>query len=91
MIEIQALSSTATYGTPQRSFNGLDGKKIKYVVSRPRKKRRIKIKSKGYFINVTGGIKINDPAIDLAIICAVLSSNFDFPIPQKPVLSEKLD
>ena len=83
MIEIQALSSTATYGTPQRSFNGLDGKRLNMLLAVLEKRGGLKLSQKDIFINVTGGIKINDPAIDLAIICAVLSSNFDFPIPQK--------
>ena len=83
MIEIQALSSTATYGTPQRSFNGLDGKRLNMLLAVLEKRGGLKLSQKDIFINVTGGIKINDPAIDLAIICAVISSNFDFPIPQK--------
>ena len=83
MIEIQALSSTATYGTPQRSFNGLDSKRLNMLLAVLEKRGGLKLNKKDIFINVTGGIKINDPAIDLAIICAVLSSNFDFPIPQK--------
>ena len=83
MIEIQALSSTATYGTPQRSFNGLDSKRLNMLLAVLEKRGGLKLSQKDVFINVTGGIKINDPAIDLAIICAVLSSNFDFPIPQK--------
>lgn len=83
MIEIQALSSTATYGTPQRSFNGLDSKRLNMLLAILEKRGGLKLNQKDIFINVTGGIKINDPAIDLAIICAVLSSNFDFPIPQK--------
>ena len=83
MIEIQALSSTATYGTPQRSFNGLDVKRLNMLLAVLEKRGGLKLSQKDIFINVTGGIKINDPAIDLAIICAVLSSNFDFPIPQK--------
>ena len=83
MIEIQALSSTAAYGTPQRSFNGLEGKRLNMLLAVLEKRGGLKLSQKDIFINVTGGIKINDPAIDLAIICAVLSSNFDFPIPQK--------
>ena len=83
MIEIQALSSTETYGTPQRSFNGLDSKRLNMLLAVLEKRGGLKLNQKDIFINVTGGIKINDPAIDLAIICAVLSSNFDFPIPQK--------
>ena len=83
MIEIQALSSTATYGTPQRSFNGLDSKRLNMLLAVLEKRGGLKLSQKDIFINITGGIKINDPAIDLAIICAVLSSNFDFPIPQK--------
>jgi DNA repair protein RadA/Sms len=83
MIEIQALSSTATYGTPQRSFNGLDSKRLNMLLAVLEKRGGLKLNQKDIFINVTGGIKINDPAIDLAIICAVLSSNFDLPITQK--------
>ena len=83
MIEIQALSSTATYGTPQRSFNGLDGKRLNMLLAVLEKRGGLKLNQKDIFINVTGGIKLNDPAIDLAIISAVLSSNFDFAIPEK--------
>ena len=83
MIEIQALSSTATYGTPQRSFNGLDGKRLNMLLAVLEKRGGLKLNQKDIFINVTGGIKLNDPAIDLAIISAVLSSNFDFAVPEK--------
>jgi len=81
MIEIQALVSTAVYGTPQRSATGFNAKRLNMLLAVLEKRAGFKLAAKDVFINITGGITIDDPAIDLAVIAAILSSNEDFPLP----------
>ena len=83
LIEIQALVSTAVYGTPQRSATGFDNKRLNMLLAVLEKKCGFKLGSKDVFLNITGGIKIEDPAIDLAVVCAVLSSDLSISINQK--------
>jgi len=83
LIEVQALVSSAAYGTPQRSSNGFDFKRLNMLLAVLEKRNGFRISSKDVFLNITGGIKIDDPAIDLGVICAVLSSNEDIPISEK--------
>jgi len=83
MIEVQALVSTAVYGTPQRSATGYNIKKLNMLLAVLEKRAGFKLGSKDVFLNITGGIKVDDPAIDLAVISAILSSNDDEPIPQE--------
>lgn len=81
LIEVQALVSTAAYGTPQRSVNGFDSKRMNMLLAVLEKRAGFKLAAKDVFLNIAGGLKVNDPAIDLAVICAILSSNIDMPIP----------
>jgi DNA repair protein RadA/Sms len=82
MIEVQALVSTAVYGTPQRSATGYDLKRLNMLLAVLEKRAGFKLGAKDVFLNITGGIKVDDPAIDLAVISAILSSNEDDAIPQ---------
>lgn len=80
MIEIQALVSTAVYGTPQRSTTGYNAKRLNMLLAVLEKRAGFKLGAKDVFLNITGGISVDDPAIDLAVIAAILSSNEDIAI-----------
>lgn len=80
MIEIQALVSSAVYGTPQRSTTGFNAKRLNMLLAVLEKRAGFKLGAKDVFLNVTGGITVDDPAIDLAVVAAVLSSNIDIAI-----------
>ncbi len=80
MIEIQALVSTAVYGTPQRSATGYPVKRLNMLLAVLEKRAGFRLGSKDVFLNITGGISIDDPAIDLAVVCSILSSNEDIPL-----------
>jgi DNA repair protein RadA/Sms len=80
MIEIQALVSTAVYGTPQRSATGFNVKRLNMLLAVLEKRAGFKLGAKDVFLNVTGGISVDDPAIDLAVVASVLSSNVDIAI-----------
>ncbi len=82
LIEIQALVSTAAYGTPQRSSTGYDSKRLNMLLAVLEKRCGFKLGAKDVFLNIAGGIKVDDPGIDLAVTMAVLSSNANLPIPQ---------
>lgn len=81
LIEVQALVSTAAYGTPQRTVTGFDSKRMNMLLAVLEKRVGFKLAAKDVFLNIAGGLKVNDPALDLAVVCAILSSNFDTPIP----------
>ena len=81
LIECQALVSTAAYGTPQRSVTGFDGKRMNMLLAVLEKRVGFKIAAKDVFLNITGGLRVNDPALDLAVISAILSSNVDMAVP----------
>ena len=81
LIEVQALVSTAAYGTPQRSVNGFDSKRMNMLLAVLEKRAGFKLAAKDVFLNIAGGLKVNDPALDLAVISSILSSNIDIPIP----------
>lgn len=83
LIEIQALASTAAYGTPQRSATGFDLRRLNMLLAVLEKKCGFRIGQKDVFLNITGGIKVDDPSIDLAVVCAILSSNVDLSIDSK--------
>ncbi len=83
MIEIQALVSTAAYGTPQRSANGFDNRRMNMLLAVLEKRIGFKLNMKDVFLNIAGGIKVDDPALDLSIICAILSSDQDIEISPK--------
>ncbi len=80
MIEIQALVSTAVYGTPQRSTTGYNAKRLNMLLAVLEKRAGFRLGTKDVFLNVTGGISVDDPAIDLAVVAAILSSNEDIPV-----------
>lgn len=80
MIEIQALVSTAVYGTPQRSTTGYNAKRLNMILAVLEKRAGFRLGAKDVFLNITGGINVDDPAIDLAVVAAILSSNEDIPI-----------
>ncbi len=80
LIETQALVSTAVYGTPQRSSTGYDTRRMNMLLAVLEKRVGFKLAQKDVFLNIAGGIKVNDPAIDLAVISAILSSNMDVAI-----------
>lgn len=77
LIEVQALVSSAVYGTPQRSANGFDNRRLNMLLAVLEKRCGFHLGAKDVFLNITGGLRIEDPAIDLAVVCAVLSSNED--------------
>ena len=79
---MQALVSTAAYGTPQRSVTGFDGKRMNMLLAVLEKRVGFKLASKDVFLNIAGGLRVSDPALDLAVISAILSSNVDMAIPK---------
>lgn len=80
MIEVQALVSTAAYGTAQRSTIGFEGKRLNMLLAVLEKRVGFKLAQKDVFLNIAGGLRVSDPALDLAVVAAVLSSNVDQPI-----------
>ncbi|MBD5243418.1 MAG: DNA repair protein RadA [Barnesiella sp.] len=82
LIEVQALVSTAAYGTPQRSVTGFDSKRMNMLLAVLEKRVGFKLAQKDVFLNIAGGMKVNDPALDLAVVGAILSSNVDMVIPR---------
>ena len=83
VIETQALVSSAVYGTPQRSATGFDLRRLSMLLAVLEKRCGFKLGAKDVFLNITGGIKVDDPAIDLGVACAILSSNVDMAIDDK--------
>jgi len=83
LLEIQALVSSAAYGTPQRSSTGFDLRRLNMLLAVLEKRAGFKLLAKDVFLNIAGGLKINDPATDLAVICSILSSNIDIAIDHK--------
>lgn len=80
MIEIQSLVSTAVYGTPQRSTTGYPAKRLNMILAVLEKRAGFRLGAKDVFLNITGGITVEDPAIDLAVVAAILSSNEDIVV-----------
>ena len=81
LIEVQALVSTAVYGTPQRSATGFDLRRLNMLLAVLEKRCGFRLGQKDVFLNLAGGFRVEEPAIDLAVVCAVLGSNADIPIP----------
>ena len=77
LIEVQALVSTAVYGTPQRSATGFNAKRLNMLLAVLEKRAGFRLGAKDVFLNITGGINVDDPAIDLAVVASILSSNND--------------
>ncbi len=80
LIEVQALVSSAAYGTPQRSSTGFDGRRLNMLLAVLEKRVGFKLLQKDVFVNIAGGLRVQDPAIDLAVLAAVLSSNMDLAL-----------
>jgi DNA repair protein RadA/Sms len=90
LIETQSLVSSAVYGTPQRSTTGFDTRRLNMLLAILEKRAGFRLASKDVFLNIAGGLRVNDPAIDLAVATAVLSSSLDLPIPLSCCFSAEL-
>lgn len=90
LIETQALVSSAAYGTPQRSVTGFDSKRMNMLLAVLEKRVGFKLIQKDVFLNIAGGLKVHDPALDLPVICAILSSNVDMAIPHGVCMSGEI-
>lgn len=82
LIEVQALVSSAVYGTPQRTTTGYNAKRLNMILAVLEKRAGFRLAAKDVFLNITGGITVDDPAIDLAVVAAILSSNEDIALPK---------
>ncbi|MCX6256998.1 MAG: DNA repair protein RadA [Bacteroidia bacterium] len=80
LVEVQALVSSAVYGTPQRSSTGFDLRRLSMLLAVLEKRAGFRLGSKDVFLNIAGGLKINDPAVDLSVICSILSSEQDIAV-----------
>jgi DNA repair protein RadA/Sms len=87
LVEVQALVTPSVYGTPQRTVSGFDSRRLQLLLAVLEKRGGFHFGTRDVFINITGGLKIEDPAIDLAMVCALLSSFEDIPIAQNIVFS----
>ncbi len=85
MVEVQALVSSAAYGTPQRAVTGFDQRRLNMLLAVLEKRARFKLGQKDVFLNMAGGLKVADPAIDLAVVSSIMSSNFDVAVSRKTV------
>lgn len=83
LIEVQALVASAAYGMPQRISTGFDGRRLNMLLAVLEKRVGFKLLQKDVFVNIAGGIKVNDPAIDLPVLAAILSSNMDIALDTK--------
>ena len=83
MVEVQALVSSAAYGTPQRSVTGFDQRRLNMLLAVLEKRAKFKLSQKDVFLNIAGGLKVADPALDMAVVAAIMSSNFDISIERK--------
>ena len=81
LFEVQALVSSAAYGTAQRSATGFDSRRLNMLLAVLEKRAGFRLSAKDVFLNMAGGLKVSDPACDLAVVAAVLSSNFDYALP----------
>lgn len=90
LIETQALVSTAAYGTPQRSATGFDLRRMNMLLAVLEKRVGFKLAQKDVFLNIAGGLKVNDPAIDLSVISAILSSNMDTEIEREVCMAGEI-
>ncbi|GMV78569.1 MAG: DNA repair protein RadA [Chitinophagaceae bacterium] len=83
LIEVQALVTQSVYGTPQRTVTGFDLRRLQLLLAVLEKRGGFLFGTKDVFVNIAGGLKVEDPSIDLAVICALLSSYEDVPLPQQ--------
>ena len=82
-VEVQSLVSSAVYGTPQRNANGFDMRRMNMLLAVLEKRCSFKLGAKDVFLNMAGGMRVSDPALDLAVACSILSSNVDIPVPPR--------
>lgn len=82
MVEVQSLVSSAAYGTPQRSVTGFDQRRLNMLLAVLEKRAKFKLSQKDVFLNIAGGLKVSDPAIDMSVVAAIMSSNFDIAVPR---------
>jgi DNA repair protein RadA/Sms len=82
LIEVQALVSSAVYGTPQRSTTGFDVRRLNMLLAVLEKRVGFRLGQKDVFLNIAGGIRVDDPAIDMSVVTSILSSSEDLPVPQ---------
>ncbi|MEG1736732.1 MAG: DNA repair protein RadA [Odoribacter sp.] len=87
LLEVQSLVSTAAYGVPQRSATGFDSRRLNMLLAVLEKRVGFKLAAKDVFLNIAGGIRVSDPALDLAVVMAVLSSNIDVALPSDAVFA----
>lgn len=87
LLEVQALVSTAAYGVPQRSATGFDSRRLNMLLAVLEKRVGFRLAAKDVFLNIAGGIRVSDPALDLAVVMAVLSSNIDGALPHDTVFA----
>ena len=87
LLEVQSLVSTAAYGVPQRSATGFDSRRLNMLLAVLEKRVGFRLASKDVFLNIAGGIRVSDPALDLAVVMAVLSSNIDVALPGDTVFA----
>ncbi|MBN1951252.1 MAG: DNA repair protein RadA [Bacteroidales bacterium] len=90
LIEVQALVSSAVYGTPQRTATGFDNRRLNMLLAVLERKAGFKLATKDVFLNIAGGFRVQDPATDLAIVCAILSSTFDRPVDNQLCMAAEL-
>jgi DNA repair protein RadA/Sms len=82
LIEVQALVSTAAYGTPQRSSTGFNVRRLNMLLAVLEKRAKFRLAAKDVFLNIAGGLKVDDPGTDLSVVCSVLSSDIDMSLPK---------
>lgn len=90
LIETQALVSVSAYGTPQRSATGFDTKRLNMLLAVLEKRCGFKLSAKDVFLNIAGGLRVEDPAIDLAVVVAIISSHEDMPVDSKICFSAEV-
>ena len=90
LLEVQSLVSTAAYGVPQRSATGFDSRRLNMLLAVLEKRVGFRLASKDVFLNIAGGIRVSDPALDLAVVMAVLSSNIDVALPGDTVFAGEI-
>lgn len=90
LVEVQALVSSAVYGTPQRSSTGFDLRRLSMLLAVLEKRCGFRLGAKDVFLNIAGGIRVDDPAIDLAVITSVLSSNEDIAVPSSATFAAEV-
>lgn len=90
LVEVQALVGSAAYGTPQRSVTGFDQRRLNMLLAVLEKRARFRLAQKDVFLNIAGGLKVADPALDLAVVAAVMSSDFDMALPPDTTMAGEI-